>query len=190
MKKMMFVAVAHLVLSANCAVEVVDGIEWNYRIVDGEAELYVNDEEMFSAIPPETEGDIAIPNKLGECPLARIGSSAFAGCEKLTSVKIPYGVKRIGTQAFYYCQNITNIAIASSVETIATGAFQSCTNLKSLQLPEGLIRLEGSAFSGCRNLKTLIIPSTVTEVYAPFSCDSLEDGITVAEGNSRYTTIP
>ena len=84
----------------NCRQEVA-GVEWTYIVKDGFA---VVGDGSSPAIPKSTSGKIAIPATLGGYPVAKIGNNAFAFCDKLTSVKIPEGVKYIGYSAFFFLQ--------------------------------------------------------------------------------------
>ena len=72
-----------------------------------------------------------------------IPSSAFHGCESLTSITIPESVTTIGSRAFYNCISLTDITIPNSVTSIEESAFAGCyrlvevVNKSSLQLTLG-----------------------------------------------------
>ncbi len=61
--------------------------------------------------------------------VTRIGSSAFYGCNDLTSITIPGSVTNIGEYAFADCSSLTTITIPSSVTSIGHGAFFGCSSL-------------------------------------------------------------
>ena len=61
----------------------------------------------------------------------RVGSSAFAGCEGLTSVVLPDSLLEIGSCAFSSCVNLKHIAIPQNLRYIGEDAFQHC-NLESI----------------------------------------------------------
>lgn len=59
-----------------------------------------------------------------------IGSDAFNGCSRLTSVTIPDSVTVIGYEAFSDCTSLISITIPDSVTSIGIRAFSDCTSLK------------------------------------------------------------
>ncbi len=61
-----------------------------------------------------------------------ITSSAFQGCNGMTSVTIPNTVTTIGNYAFQYCSGLTIVTIPNSVTSIGNRAFQGCTSLETL----------------------------------------------------------
>ena len=62
--------------------------------------------------------------------ITNIGSAAFYGCSRLTSVTIPESVTSIGVGAFFNCNSLTSVMIPSSVTSIEDSAFQDCSSLK------------------------------------------------------------
>ena len=55
-----------------------------------------------------------------------IDSGALRGCESLTSIEIPDGVKEIGNEAFDGCVNLQAIVLPNSVSKIGERAFSGC----------------------------------------------------------------
>ena len=130
-----------------------------------------------------------------------IGSYAFYGCEKLTSVEVgqflakkiePYTfynclsledffisnvVQIIDSYAFYNCKNLlTTFHIADSLETIGSSAFEGCELLERLFFPKTLKNIEASAFKGCNRLSSIQIPQNVTTIGSSAfeGCELLE----------------
>ena len=143
--------------------------------------------------------EIAIPHTIESNPVTAIGTEAFKGSTRLTSVTIPEGVTSIGERAFENCSSLKSVTIPSSVTSIIQYAFCNCTSLTSINIPtsvtsieeatffgcsslisitipSGVTSIEKSAFSGCSNLKSITIPNSVTSIgNAVFSsCTSLE----------------
>ena len=65
-----------LPLSAFADTETVDGIEWNYMVMEGENEVWVGNDGYFGesrrAVPTSTTGAITIPSRLGGHPVTCI----------------------------------------------------------------------------------------------------------------------
>ena len=153
-------------MDANC-------IEWIYRIVDGKAEIYNDDDP---AIPTDTTGVIEIPETLGGCPVTSIGKFAFKYCSGLTSVKIPITVTSIGYYAFEGCAALSTMKIPKSVTVIEESAFEDCTSLAALTFSEGLKTIGDYAFCGCISLPYASIPDSATAIgdNAFADCSALE----------------
>ena len=61
-----------------------------------------------------------------------IGESAFNGCTRLTSTKIPNSVTSIGNEAFGGCYRLYSVTIPTSVTVIGWRAFRGCSGLRSI----------------------------------------------------------
>ena len=111
-----------------------------------------------------------IPNSV-----TSIGSSAFSGCNGLTSLTIPNSVTSIGDGAFYGCSGLTSIMIPNSVTSIGSSAFSGCSKLANITLPSSLTSINYSAFYGCSGLISVTIPNSVTKIgsYAFSHCSGL-----------------
>ena len=55
----------------------------------------------------------------------------------------------IGSNAFYGCSRLTSINLPSSITEIGDGAFQNCSGLTSLNLPDGITSIDEYAFCDC-----------------------------------------
>ncbi len=92
--------------------------------------LYNKEKTQFICIPANLSGAITIPNGIKS-----IGSSAFSGCSRLTSVVIPDSVTSIGSYAFRGCSSLTSVVIPDSVTSIDAYAFEYCSSLTEITLP-------------------------------------------------------
>ena len=101
--------------------------------------------------------------------LTTIGESAFFGCDKLTKIILPEGLKTISKNAFKGCTALTSIDIPASVETIGQYAFDMDEKLTQVTLHEGLKEIGEGAFDEC-GVKEITIPASVTLL------GSMEDG--------------
>ena len=115
-----------------------------------------------------------------------IPSSAFSGCENLTSITIPDSVTSIGEDAFRGCSSLTSVTIPNSVTSIGDYAFSGVTaeivwgdapqitsiddcafsgyKGESITIPDSVTSIGSSAFSGCSGLTSVTIGDGVTSI--------------------------
>ena len=122
-------------------------------------------------------------------PITSIGSSAFSGCDSLTSVTIGNSVTSIGYDAFYDCTSLTSVTIPDSVTSIGKYAFSGCISLKSVTIGNSVTSIGKGAFSGCNSLKSVTIPDSVTSIgyRAFYGCNSLRS-VTFSDTSTWYIT--
>ena len=89
-------------------------------------------------IPRETEGLVVIPRAIDGKPVRWIGKWAFAGCSRITGVRIPDEVQKIDEGAFDSCWALQSVNLPSGLEEIGDVAFAGCEGLLSLTLPSGI----------------------------------------------------
>ena len=113
-------------------------------------------------------GTLTIPSSVSfggrTYSVTSIGSSAFKGCDGLTSVYIPSSVTSIEGSAFYRCTGISYVSIPNSVTNIGTAAFYRCTGLTSIYVPNSVTWIDSYAFNWCTNLISVSIPNSVTYI--------------------------
>ncbi len=110
------------------------------------------------------ESNVSIPSTVGSSSITAIGTGAFMGNTKITSVSIPPTVIRIGMEAFSDCTNLKSISLPSSLESIGVAAFYGCSSLTSITIPDGTKTISDEAFSYCDNLSSITIPDSVTSI--------------------------
>ena len=112
--------------------------------------------------------NLEIPNEIEGKPVIKIGSfggyDAFSGCESLTHVTIPDGVKYIWFNAFSGCENLQSVIIPDSVIEIGESAFHGCTSLNNVTIPDSVVSIGWYAFLDCTNLKNIKVPDSVINV--------------------------
>ena len=62
----------------------------------------------------------------------------------------------IGTAAFKGCTKVTSVTISNSVTEICPSAFNGCTGLTSITIPKKCNEIDESAFDGCANITSIV----------------------------------
>ncbi len=94
--------------------------------------------------------------------VVQIGTSAFAYCRALTTVRMEDSVTKIERYAFEGCLKLTDIRLSNALTDIDY-VFSYCKALERLTLPASLEKLGEHAFEHCTKLKTLTIPPQLKE---------------------------
>lgn len=104
-----------------------------------------------------------------------IGTSAFSGCNAITTVFLPNTVTSIGLDAFYNCTNLTKVNFPNLLNSISDHTFDNCTLLDSVYLPNTLKTIGNYAFKKCSSLSSISIPDSVTTLgyYVFEKCSDL-----------------
>ena len=126
---------------------------------------------FFIGLPRSYTGSYSIPNGI-----EKICSSAFLGCNGLTSVTIPNSVTDIETLAFSGCNELTSVTIPNNVTSIGNNAFNGCTKLSSIIIGSGVTNIGLSAFVGCSSLTSITIPGSIKSIKGGQSESSGSNG--------------
>lgn len=104
-----------------------------------------------------------------------IGSSAFYGCELLTEMIVPKGVKKIEDCAFARCTSLETVVLNEGLEVVESSAFAGCTMLANINIPTTVTDLGSDVFSECKNLVTIAIPGNIKVVQGStfYQCSNL-----------------
>jgi hypothetical protein len=94
-----------------------------------------------------------------------IPNAAFIACPNLINVPDASRATSIGTQAFEGCSKLSSLQLPLAT-SIGTSAFLNATSLSSIYLPS-IITLSNTAFNGCSSLKNLHINSGVNITTDP-----------------------
>ena len=131
--------------------------------------------------------------------VTEIKEEAFMGCRKLSNINMPRLRGKLGSGAFMGCIRLTSVKL-HLVESIGESAFRDCINLQRIDLPEALI-IEQRAFERCKSLTDVHIPKVSHISHLSFrECEnlrrielpSLQGIIDFQIGHSveRYSAIP
>ena len=82
----------------------------------------------------------------------KIGTSAFAACPKLKTVKFNK-VTTIGNKAFYNCKSLKKVTIGKKVKTIGKSAFAKCKNIKTVTIGKNVKTIKKNAFTKDKKIK-------------------------------------
>ena len=106
--------------------------------------------------------------------VSSIGTSAFRGCYKITSVSLPNSLTSIGYDAFDGCSDITNITLPQNLSKIGGYAFAS-VNFTSIEIPDSVTSIEQYTFANCKKLEQITLSSNTLSIGegAFNSCSSL-----------------
>lgn len=115
-----------------------------------------------------------------------VGDYAFNGCRNLKTLKLPEGVTRIGQSSFAQCESLTSVSLPSSLIEIGSCAFQWCKGLTNVTLPSRLESIGSYAFGQCENLKSITIPGSVSVIgqYAFQFCYALAS-VTIEDSDTN-----
>ncbi len=121
---------------------------------DQDLRIYDGQNRLVSA--PKGHGSTyAIPDGTRE-----IADYAFFGAD-VTDVVFPEGLERIGSNAFAWCERLGDVAFPSSLRYVGNEAFY-LSGVRSIRLNEGLRGIGALAFAGTQGCVGLSIPSSVT----------------------------
>jgi hypothetical protein len=135
--------------------------------------------------------------------LQRIGFSAFAGCEKLTAIELPAGLKFIDGYAFDWCYSLNKVNYLGTIDQwveidfynyssnplfIAKNLYINNVLVKDLKLTTAT-KIKQFALYNANCLESVEIPASVTsiEMYAFYYCANLQN-VTFAK-NAKVTTL-
>ena len=119
-----------------------------------------------------------------------VGDYAFNGCRNLKSIKLPEGVTHIGQSSFAQCESIKSLSLPSSLVEIGSCAFQWCKGLTNVALPSNLEKIGSYAFGQCVELKSITIPGSVSVIgqYAFQYCYALAS-VTIEDSETNTSRV-
>ena len=85
--------------------------------------------KMSSSPRLNGQTSLVVPAKIKGRPVVALGKEAFWGCDELTEITLPDGLKVVGDEAFAQCSQLTKLTLPASVESIGESAFFNCVKL-------------------------------------------------------------
>lgn len=150
-----------------------EGIDWTYTINKSEmtcevgaVSVFTDGEGVFTeiqnAIDKQVSGDVIIPSEIDGYKVVGILSSAFSGCNEMTSLIIPSSVERIREHTFSNCAKLSYVQLPDNLKELPNNCFYNCSSLTSVKLPSAITVINDGSFFGCTNLTAIDIPIGVT----------------------------
>ena len=172
-------------------------VTWGYILSNGEATISTPG-FWDSNARDICRGDITVPARIGPdgpdgavtYPVRDMASGLFRNCAKVTSVRLPDGIRRVACQAFYFDSGstLTNVTVGAGCLDIGEEAFTRCGKLETVNIPNTVTNIAKGAFMMCRALPRIDIPGSVKTIgdSAFSACSALEtatigDGVEVLE---------
>lgn len=133
-----------------------------------------------------------------ESALVEIGEAAFKGCEALSEITLPEGLKKIGYRAFGKCMSLKSIKIPTTVtegdrifgtenavtkvtfkkgtKAIPATILKYAYSVETVKMYSGVTAIGKQAFYKCKALKSITIPDTVTNIWSSAfnGCENME----------------
>ena len=172
-------------------------VTWGYILSNGEATISTPG-FWDSNARDVCRGDITVPARIGPdgpdgavtYPVRDMAPGLFRNCTKVTSVRLPDGIRRVACQAFYFDSGstLTNVTVGAGCLDIGEEAFCRCHGLVQVNIPNTVTNIAKGAFMMCRALPRVDIPGSVKTIgdSAFSACSALEtatigDGVEVLE---------
>ena len=125
--------------------------------------IYTKNSNIGSAVvlmaPGFTGEYTVLPGTTGIC------HSAFATCQNLTSVILPYSVNSIEQNAFSYCTQLQSVQLSQNLQFIGEYAFRDCLLLTELTIPAKVRIIQESVFFNCEKLTQIVFLGNAPEIH-------------------------
>ena len=89
--------------------------------------------------------------------LTTLESNAFAGCDKLSSIKLPSNLKTIIYSVFQLCPALKNVTLPEGLTSLDSNVFVWCDNITSLNIPSSVTSILGSPLIYCPNISSIVV---------------------------------
>ncbi|MBR4976005.1 MAG: leucine-rich repeat domain-containing protein, partial [Thermoguttaceae bacterium] len=128
---------------------------FDVKVVPGGVEIKA---KMSSGPRLNGQTTLVVPAEIKGRPVVALGREAFWGCDELTEITLPEGLKTVGDEAFANCSQLTELTLPASVESVGESAFSNCVNLKNINVSadsENYRSVDGVLFTA--DGKTLVL---------------------------------
>ncbi len=111
-----------------------------------------------------TETEVKVPSKIGGLSVISIGNGAFAGNDKIVSVKLNNNVTSMGDEVFKNCTALTEVDSIKALESIGASCFEGCTALVEFKIPDNVTSVAEKCFYGCSALAEVDVHKNLKSV--------------------------
>lgn len=116
----------------------------------------------------EYSGTVVVPSQIRyngrNYTVISIGENAFAGCDKLTAVRLPSTIQAVSSCAFIGCSGLRQVTLPATIQAVGSCAFTGCTSLRQITLPRHAEIVDSLTFYCCASLTSLVLPHSVRTV--------------------------
>ena len=139
-------------------------------ILSSDGEYYI-----VSGMGTCVDTELVIPNTYNGKPVKAVGTDAFKGNTKITSVEIHDGIEFVLPYAFNNCTSLGTVKFSKTLKVIDWCSFEKCSSLTEVEIPNSVDKIEYGAFRDCLFLEKIVIGSKVKTIgtYAFAGCTSL-----------------
>ncbi len=132
-------------------------------------------------------------NESGKATLVKVTNSLIFETDVVipstaTIDNVKYDVQAIGSAAFSGCNKITSITVPEGVTSIGSRAFENCTSLATVNIPRTLARCEYDAFNGCGRVTVNCYKSNY-QFFTVYGLNSNIDINVLDGGDSTGSTV-
>ena len=107
-------------------------------------------------------GDVVVPSQISyggrTYPVTSVDENAFAGCDELTSVRLPQTLRAVSACAFLGCTSLRQVSLPATIRAFGGCAFTGCTSLQQIMLPRHTEVVDSFTFYCCASLTSVVLP--------------------------------
>ena len=150
----------------------------NPALTEQDGVLYTKDMSTLLFYPVgKQDNRFVVPDSV-----TAINGSAFGGCNNLTAIELPEGLREIGYGAFSGA-GLKTVKIPSTVTYIGMYAFENNYNLTTVTIPAGVTFVGNGAFMECENLVEIVVDQQNTSYCAV-------DGVLYTKNGKNIVSYP
>lgn len=152
-----------------------------FTVEDGT--LYFN-EALYSG-----SDELIVPATVDGQTVTAIGSNAFSGCTRISTVILPETVTQINDSAFSGCTSLRGIFIPNTVKSVGGFAFANCTSLEAIYVCSTLEAMGSGALDGCTALHYIFYDGTYEQWIVLYD-GSYDSNVELHAADGTYYSKP